>query len=594
MSPAFALSSVTVVVSLCLAALGLRRGRTALHWAFVAASLSIAVWSGSLAGRDLLPGAEWVEAWSRLQFVGLMSYPSLWLALVLMLSPQGRGARRPVPIGWLMLPGAVGYLAMLSNGAHHGVLRESAEIVQGTIGWAGPLFLLYSAWAVCAHGAAALGLARSARHLWGEGDRTQACEMVAAGALPLAAAAATILGLLPAGYTLMPASCAASLAVLAVSALRYELVAQVPLAHRDVIDSLRAGVLVADGDGELLEMNPAAARLLEVARVAPGMVVAETVAAIAPPDSRDGVKRELLRLDRRTRPLRLHLYGERGRRIDVWGVSLHNGTGKSAGQVVVLRDRTEEIRYAEIIQRTEKLETVGTLAAGVAHEINNPLAFVRANLSELARMGEVVQGREPDSKLTCDLADLRDIALETLEGVDRIERVVADMRRLSAAPGDGFTPLFLDDVARDAARLARLRLGPGAPIELEFGEVARVEGSAPLLVQAVLNLLVNALQAVEHTLEPRIRVTTSREGDVCLLRVMDNGPGIPDGFAVQVFEPFFSTRSDGTGLGLAVSRDVARDHGGELVYEPSVSLGQSGEGACFSIRLPALYEEGDA
>jgi signal transduction histidine kinase len=481
---------------------------------------------------------------------------------------------------------------MLTNGAQHGVLRENAEIVQGTITWAGPLLLLYSAWAVCCLGAAALGLARSARHLWGEGDRTQAGEMVVAGALPLAAAAASILGILPAGYTLMPAASAAALAVLAVSALRYELVAEVPLAHRDVIDSLRAGVLVGDSEGELLEMNPAAARLLGFSRVTPGLVVAEVVAAIAPADSRDGVMRELLRVDHRTRPLRLHLHGERGRRIDVWGACLRDGAGEPVGQVLVLRDRTEEIRYAEIIQRTEKLETVGTLAAGVAHEINNPLAFVRANLSELARMGEVVQSREPDSKLPCDLAELRDIALETLEGVDRIERVVADMRRLSAAPGDGLTPLSLDDVARDAARLARLRLGPDVPIELECGEgLAAVEGSAPLLVQAVLNLLVNAQQAVERTAEPCIRVCTAREGDFCLLRVMDNGPGIADGLALQVFEPFFSTRSDGTGLGLAVSRDVARDHGGELVYEPSLSAGLGGEGACFSIRLPARRDE---
>ena len=580
MNPAFTLSAMTALVALGLAAVAVRRSPSPLHWSFFALALSVAVWSAGLGARALALAPEWHPALLRIAFFGMMSFPGLWLLLASRLVPPS-GALRVTP-GWVLLPSALTYVAFLSNGAHHAVIRDALDTEPGLRSWAGPLLWVFFVWAVFCIGTVATWMAAAAERLLRGGARGHAVALMSAGLLPIGAVASMALDVVPRHDPLAPAAMAGSMLALAISAMRYEIVERVPLAHRDVIRSLRQAVLVADAGGLLIECNPATSTLLGT-QPRPGMRLSTLVAALAPEDAQYGVISELERLEQRSRPLRLHLETADGRRIDVGASCLRAGTGEPVGQVVVLRDRTEELRYGEIIQRTEKLETVGTMAAGVAHEINNPLAFVRANLTELARMGEQAAAAPGDSKLARSVSDLREVALETLEGITRIERVVADMRQLSGAPGDGFIPVDLNDVVRDAVRMARLRVGPAAAIWTElFEDVPWVDASAPLLVHAVLNLLINALDAVEGGADPVIRVATGVENGACVLRVADNGPGVPEGLAAQVFEPFFSTRADGTGLGLAVARDVARDHGGELVCE------QARGGACFAVYLPAL------
>jgi signal transduction histidine kinase len=229
---------------------------------------------------------------------------------------------------------------------------------------------------------------------------------------------------------------------------------------------------------------------------------------------------------------------------------------------------------------------VGTLAAGIAHEVNNPLAFIRANLSHIQRLGEIVEAKrgDADAKLAAELADLPGIAAETLDGIQRIERIVLDMRRLSSSREETFMRVDLNAVARDALRLAKLHREANVAIEVSFGpEPLLVDGSPQRLVQALLNVLMNALQAVARQPGARVGLSLREQGDEAVVEVSDNGPGVPHDLQERIFDPFFTTKDpdQGSGLGLAIAFDVARDHGGliELRSRP-------GEGASFSLRLP--------
>ena len=266
--------------------------------------------------------------------------------------------------------------------------------------------------------------------------------------------------------------------------------------------------------------------------------------------------------------------------------------GEAVGQYLLLRDRTEERRFERIARQTQRMQTVGTLAAGIAHEVNNPLAFIRANLTEIQRLGEIAESHRqgPEAKLAAELADLPGIAAETLDGIHRIERIVSGIRRLSTPRGEPVGRVDLNEVARDAVRLANLHRDTSVAVEVELWQQAVwVEGSARRLVQAVLNVVMNAHQALEHRPDRRIAIATRIDGDRAVIEVTDNGPGIARELQERIFDPFFTTKDpdQGTGLGLAIAFDIARDHGGLL----DVSS-RSGEGATFAFRLPARSPAG--
>ncbi|WP_224249450.1 sensor histidine kinase [Hyalangium gracile] len=227
----------------------------------------------------------------------------------------------------------------------------------------------------------------------------------------------------------------------------------------------------------------------------------------------------------------------------------------------------------------ERLALVGQLASGVAHEVNNPLAFVKANLSFLEE--ELVEhppvpGRE----------DLREVLAETQQGVLRIQQIVTDLRQFSRK-SITVEECAVADAVEEAQRLASVRLNSLGEVVREIpADLPRVRVGQRQLVQVLLNLLVNAADAIEHS-EPRrparivLRARPSADG-VCL-EVEDNGPGIPPDVMPRLVEPFFTTKppGKGTGLGLALCREYIGRAGGSLVAESP----REG-GARFVIQLP--------
>jgi C4-dicarboxylate-specific signal transduction histidine kinase len=225
----------------------------------------------------------------------------------------------------------------------------------------------------------------------------------------------------------------------------------------------------------------------------------------------------------------------------------------------------------------ERLALVGQLASGVAHEVNNPLAFVKANLRYLHE--ELIEHPGPLSP-----AELRTVLEETEQGVLRIQQIVSDLRQFSREVTED-EACAVPEALEEALRLAPERLpGLGEVVRELAPGLPQVRMGQRHLVQVVLNLLDNAMGAMQSTESrrpPRIVLRAREDSGGVRLDIEDNGPGIPADVLPRLFEPFFTTRYNSKGLGLALCREHAVRAGGSLVAE-----NLPGGGARFVLRLP--------
>ena len=223
----------------------------------------------------------------------------------------------------------------------------------------------------------------------------------------------------------------------------------------------------------------------------------------------------------------------------------------------------------------DRLATIGQLAAGVVHEINNPLGFLLNNLAHVRRV--MAQGRPQD--VTQALADAD-------EGAEQVRHIVQDLKLLSCPDEMESGPVEVAKVLRSAVKLAAHEIRHRAEVVESLDEVPRVEGNEVRLCQVFLNLLLNAAHAISPGQPERNRIQVSaRElgSHRVLIEVSDTGCGIPPELLERVFDPFFTTRpvGVGSGLGLSVSRRIITAHGGELSVES-----EPGKGTTFRVSLP--------
>ncbi len=240
-------------------------------------------------------------------------------------------------------------------------------------------------------------------------------------------------------------------------------------------------------------------------------------------------------------------------------------------------ERAQELRARDLqLARGEQLAALGTLSAGVAHEINNPLAYVSANLNHLEEIWE--KGEDP-GEVEEVLADCRD-------GLERVHAITVGLVRLGQRGEARFAAVDVSEVVRSILPMLRQEALPRARIVERLEAVPPVHGNAHLLGQVVLNLTLNAIQSIEAGAPERnhVELTTRSRGDRVELTVEDTGCGIPPDVVSRIFEPFFTTkeRGRGTGLGLAVTRQILTRHRGEI----RVSSGS--QGTRFTVSLPAL------
>jgi signal transduction histidine kinase/ActR/RegA family two-component response regulator len=263
------------------------------------------------------------------------------------------------------------------------------------------------------------------------------------------------------------------------------------------------------------------------------------------------------------------------------------------GAVLYVRDATDE-REREIGRlQAEKLASIGLLAAGVAHEINNPAAFVLANIEALAGHLRLLEerlreaGTDTASRGLSDLLFEANVILqESKEGMARIHRIVRDLGSFSHTDDETNGPMNVNLAIDSALGMLRNELKYRARVERELSAKRLVRASAPRLGQVFLNLILNAAQALDEA-EAKRNVVTVRsydDGPEVVVEVADNGPGIAAETLPRIFESFFTTkpRGMGTGLGLPISLGIVRTLGGEIVVDS-----RPGAGATFRVRLPA-------
>lgn len=276
-------------------------------------------------------------------------------------------------------------------------------------------------------------------------------------------------------------------------------------------------------------------------------------------------------------------------------------------QIEKLEAMNKQMQNVELqLIQSEKLASIGQLAAGVAHEINNPLAYINANLNSLKRYTDYlfryVEGidslremLEGDPEIQQRLAalgqpldlpflkqDLVEIIDESREGMRRVKQIVQELKTFSRMDDAHSVQVDIHGSLTGALKMVRHELKHRADIVEEYGELPLVECVPAQLGQVFLNLLVNAAQAIRYWGTITIRTGTSGEGWVWV-SVSDTGSGISDEDLKHIFEAFYTTKpvGQGTGLGLAVSYNIVEQHGGRIEVESELDVGTT-----FTVYLP--------
>jgi PAS domain S-box-containing protein len=354
------------------------------------------------------------------------------------------------------------------------------------------------------------------------------------------------------------------------------------------LNSIGDAVIATDPAGRIVRMNPAAEELtgwrLAVARGRPlrevlplldsttSAAVADLSAQVVSEGRVVGPSNHKLRLPR----------GEAERSIADTAAPIRDSSGRTTGCVVVLRDTTELRKMESRLALAERMASVGTLAAGVAHEINNPLAYVLANVDFVATELHTMKAEIPANRLE----EVGQALQEARHGAERVRRIVRDLKTFSRAEEEKRELIDVRPVIESAINMAWNEIRHRARLVKDFGAVAPIEANPSRLGQAVLNLLVNAAQAIPIGRADRNEIRAATRTDASgrsVIEISDTGCGMPAHMLSRIFDPFFTTKPIGlgTGLGLSICQGIVSALDGEISVESEV-----GKGSLFRISLP--------
>jgi PAS domain S-box-containing protein len=267
------------------------------------------------------------------------------------------------------------------------------------------------------------------------------------------------------------------------------------------------------------------------------------------------------------------------RTVDVVGIGFEfEGAPAVVG---FARDVTERNRLHTERIEADRLAAMGTLAAGVGHEINNPLAYVLLNLQAIER-------ELPGLSSSDRVSAIGTMVRKALEGVDRVRSIARDLKAFARSDPDTRNPVDVLRVLESALNIAGHEIRLRARLVTSFEVLPPVLANEARLGQVFLNLLLNAVQALVEGTSPRNEIRVSAlpgDADDVVVEVADTGPGVPEALLERIFEPYFTTKpiGVGTGLGLSIARGIVKSFGGTLTASNA-----PGGGAVFRVWLPAL------
>lgn len=294
------------------------------------------------------------------------------------------------------------------------------------------------------------------------------------------------------------------------------------------------------------------------------------------------------------------------------------GDPQESGMVITIHDSSEvkqvtaalekayvdlKVSHAKILQQ-EKMASIGLLAAGVAHEINNPLGFIKCNLGTLdqytvtlndfisfqssllvsmrdAQANAQVARVRAEQEIDYVLKDSQELIMESLDGVERVRKIIKDLKSFSRIDEGEQISTNINECLATALNIVWNELKYKATVQKEYGRIPQTLCYPQQLQQVFMNLLLNAAHAIEKMGEIGIR-TWYRDGSI-FVQIADTGRGIPEDQLGRIFEPFFTTKivGEGTGLGLSITYDIVKKHNGDISVTSDV-----GKGTTFTVRLP--------
>lgn len=332
--------------------------------------------------------------------------------------------------------------------------------------------------------------------------------------------------------------------------------------NRLILENIATGLLTIDDKGDVLQGNRAAIEILDVL---PKEIIGKKIDSF------------LENISRRIQTLNLTSGSRTSERFDwiyknsdgeklileITVSALVDDENHRTGYVLAFQDSTKVRRLEYQMRQSEKLAAVGQLAAGIAHEIRNPLASISGSIQLL---GDSFSSRQEEEKKLMSIV---------MKEIDRLNNLITEFLEYVRPDQASDDPLDLNALVREVIEILRYNKGLRTDVEqiIDLQGKAWINGNRDKLKQALLNIVINAYQAMNTTEKPKIEIRSEYRGSNVILTIRDFGMGIEENRLRKIFEPFHTTKPKGTGLGLAVTHKIIENHGGKIFVESTKGVG---------------------
>ncbi|MBD3218600.1 MAG: PAS domain-containing protein, partial [candidate division Zixibacteria bacterium] len=270
---------------------------------------------------------------------------------------------------------------------------------------------------------------------------------------------------------------------------------------------------------------------------------------------------------------------------------IRDNKDKVVGLVGMMQDITEQRKARDQLMQSDKLAAIGTLAAGVAHEINNPMGYISSNLNTMLRYIRMMNSfckkhsnveDEEHEEVTDILEDFEDAINESIEGASRVKHIVTDLKSFSRVDKAEKEHADINEGVKSTLNIVWNELKYHCKVETDYGDIPDLYCMPNQINQVFMNLLMNAGQAIKHK-EGLIKIKTWADDKNVYVSIKDNGSGISEEKQKKIFEPFYTTKDvgKGTGLGLSLVYDIIKKHHGQIDVNSQLDIGSE-----FIVALP--------
>lgn len=345
--------------------------------------------------------------------------------------------------------------------------------------------------------------------------------------------------------------------------------------YKLVFDSMIEGVIVTNREGQVILFNKAMEEFISISKER--IYYQEIGCCNFDPEIKE-VLDEALSTNQKIVEKEVHL-GRTDRTFSLSVLPLGEEGGKIEGHIIILVDITEKKRRELQLRRAESLAALTTLSAGVAHEIKNPLASIDIHIQLLKKQIDKLNGESAEN--------LNNLVEVVKEEIDRLNSIVQDFLFAVRPMNLSMSRENINDLVKELVEFLKFEFTrANIEVTLELGEeLPPVAVDPKYLKQALLNIMKNAIEAIHESGEIRVKTEETSDGNV-MVHIMDNGEGIPEGSISKIFEPYYTTRKSGTGLGLVIVYKIIQELGGNIHVNS-----KQGEGTVFSIRLLAAQKK---